>query len=67
MARKRTPSPDQQASDRLVIRHCSSIVNAVAERYPATILDMAVRCLDEFVKSPVVQRKRKAPKKVEVA
>lgn len=58
MPRRRTPSTEQQRSDRFIIAKCTDIVATLAQRYPGTVLEVAERCLHEFAKSPVVERKR---------
>lgn len=61
MARKRTPTPEMQTSDRMVINAFAHAVAAIAKRYAANAeLVMAGRLLGEFAASKVeVPAKRK--------
>jgi hypothetical protein len=60
MARKRTPSPEQQTSDRSVVAGCAQILSTLAVRYPAA-LEAAVTLLRAFAASTVeVSAARKA-------
>ena len=52
MARKRTPSPEQQTSDRSIVAGCAQILGPLAARYPAP-LEAAVSLLRTFAASKV--------------
>lgn len=67
MARKRTPSPEQQAHDRSQVAACAQILAPLATRYPVA-LENAVTLLRSFAASKVeLPAKRKASAKAKPA
>lgn len=63
MARKRTPTPEQQASDRSIVAGCAQILAPLAAKYPAQ-LEAAVMLLRAFAASKVeLPAKRKVSAK----
>jgi len=54
MPRKKYLSVEQQQDDRANIGHLSALVKDIAASYPVDVnLAIAVRSLDEFIKTPI--------------
>jgi hypothetical protein len=68
MPRKRTPSPEQQEQDAVIIGSCVCIIREVSKRYPdRDSLKMAGHALDAFAHSPIEAAKKPRTRKPKAA